>query len=182
MENIIRPEELEGNFAAPVDVPRIAEILNEIAPGAKASGRKLLELREVLEDSDRKIRALRKCTDALLIAYILKFGDLEVGLGQRLYVGVNKKQRCRDDAELVAALLEKLNGDLSRFISGPDGILAASPWKIGAIRFILGSEKVEELFITETETDLRTGASKKVLKIADVNFVKTRGKKSNGRK
>lgn len=182
MENIIRPQELEGNFAMVVDVPRLAKMLNDISPDRNVSGRTLLEIREVLEDAERKVKALRKCTETLLLAYIMKFGDLEVGLGQRLYVGVNKKQRCRDDGELVAALLEKLNGDLSRFVSGPDGVLCASPWKVGAIRYILGSQKVEELFITEIEQDLRTGVSKKVLKIANVDFVKKGGKKSNGRK
>ena len=155
-------------------VSNMAERFNAIDPLDPESGRKLVELKDGLALAASIVKSLRENIDAALITYIQKYGDIPVGLGQRLYVGTVKKTKCVDDSGLLKELLEKLNGDLERIVSGPEGVLCANPWKIGAVRFVIGDEKVEEFFETITEYDLKTGVNKKVLKIVDTEFTRKR--------
>lgn len=80
--------------------------------------------------------------------------EIETGEGRRIYVGVDRKTTCRDNAGVLAALLEA---------GGPHtvaGCLSSAPWKLGACREPL-QELWGELFAVEEVEVIKDGKATK---------------------
>ena len=96
-------------------------------------------------------------------------GTLDVG-PVRYYVGVNKKTVCVDIPNTMTHLLECAYGDVAVIAA----CLSATSFKHGTVHNVLGDDLYGDLFDTQIEQDLKTGKAKRVLKVADREFLKKR--------
>jgi hypothetical protein len=107
--------------------------------------------------------------DEALIEYMERNNrsSLPIDEQRRFYIGEGKKISCRSLMAAAEAVLSATGGDLEAFTE----MLAKNAFKQGAVRALVGDEKHAELFKTEVVKDVKTGAAKKKLALADERFV-----------
>ena len=131
-------------------------------------------LREVMSHAKSQASVLRDLTrhiEQAIIEHIETTGlDIELLDGKRWYVGKDKIIKSNDDTAVMHAVLDATGGDVAKFTTGADGVLASSPWKFGAVKTLLGEDRFATLFTTTYKTSLETGKTIKVLKVADPAF------------
>ena len=154
-------------------IQAITSDLNELEEGdGLAADRQadLLSLRDEVSVALRRLKEESSRLEALLIQHIDANGDIEVGEGQRLYVGKTKVTKSLDDKQVFLLVMEASGGDLDAFQSGEQGVLVSQPWKSGAVRKLIGEELFGTAFLSETVKDLKTGAAKRSVKTFDEAF------------
>ena len=141
--------------------------LGEAGPNKEEVKRReneLLKLRDTISQAQRLVKEWAARTEELLVVHIDEYGDIEIGEGKRLYVGVTKTNKAIDDSTVFDMVMEVAHGDLSIFKSGENGVLVSNPWKSGAVRQLVGEELYAQAFRTEIAKDLKTGAAKRSVK------------------
>lgn len=113
----------------------------------------------------RQIAAADEGVKASIIEWCQKNGDLEVGEGNRLYVGPKKETRCLNSAAALEALIDATGGDIEAVAA----VLSAQPFKNAAARGLIGPA-ADALWVTEEEPDVKTGKAKRELKQVNDNF------------
>ena len=154
-------------------IQAISSSLNELEEDeGTASDRELdlLELRSEISMAQRKLREESARLEVLLIKHIDRNGDIQIGDGQRLYVGNTKVTKSLDDKQVFLMVLDAAGGDLGVFQKGAEGLFVSQPWKIGAVRKMVGEELFYSAFAVETVKDLKTGAAKRSVKEFDDAF------------
>jgi len=140
----------------------------EVSIGGELAGSDLVTLHNRVSAAAAALREVKKLIEDAAIEHIEATGrDIEHADGKRWYVGATKTFKAIDPEQVFAVVMTAANGDASVFRPGEGGVLAASPWKIGAVRSLLGDEAFAATFREEIESDLKTGAVKKGLKVAD---------------
>ncbi len=130
----------------------------------------LVELRDEIQHAIRMLKEEAARLEDLLVQHIDRNGDIEIGGGQRLYVGNTKVTKSLDDKRVFDFVVEAAGGDLSIFSSGDSGVLVSQPWKTGAVRKLIGDDLFHNAFFSETVKDLKTGSAKRSVKIHDANY------------
>ena len=155
-----------------IDLQTISKLLNVIgAERSEDNDRALLRVRDRAIVALRQARELMADVDAALIDYMnLNQCDLEISDTERLYVGSTRVTKSVDDQEILMAILEAGNGDMELLTTGSGGMLGSQPWKPGAVRALIGDEKFNKCFTTETKLDVKTGKPAKSVKVADSRF------------
>ena len=130
-----------------------------------SAGAKLASLHSALRVTMTAMRELVSLVEQSAIEHIEATGrDIDLANGSRWYIGRERKRKCRNDAAMLQSVLEAAGGDFSVLASGDSGVLAAAPWKWGAVKSLIGEARFAAL-VEETEvTDLKTGKVAKVLK------------------
>ena len=146
-------------------------LLNGVVNGATSQAL-LLEVRDEIAAAQRKLKAYQERLEESLIAQIDQFGDIELGNDNRLYVGNVKITKAKSDREVFDFVLASNAGDYEVFQSGEKGVLVAQPWKTGAVKEIIGAENFDNLFDTEYQKDIKTGVSKRKVKVYDPQYSK----------
>ncbi len=144
-------------------------LLNGVVNGATSQAL-LLEVRDEIAAAQRKLKAYQERLEESLIAQIDQFGDIELGNDNRLYVGNVKVTKAISDRQVFDFILASNAGDYEVFQSGENGVLVAQPWKTGAVKQIVGSENFDNLFDTEYQKDIKTGVSKRKIKVYDPQY------------
>lgn len=132
---------------------------------AMSSREALLDIRSGIKHLIEKLREFGQEVEHALIVNMDRHGDIDLGDGKRLYVGEDKSYKCRDPQATFAAVLEATGGDESLMCEH----LASGAWKPGACRKTLGS-RFDELFETHVAADIKTGSSKRLVKMHDPKF------------
>ena len=91
-------------------IQAITSDLNELEEGdGLAADRQadLLSLRDEVSVALRRLKEESSRLEALLIQHIDTNGDIEVGEGQRLYVGKTKVTKSLDDKQVFLLVMEK---------------------------------------------------------------------------
>jgi hypothetical protein len=125
----------------------------------------LLDIRSALSELATKVREFRAEVDAAVIENIDLHGDIDMGDGKRLYVGVDRSYKCRDNAATLGAILEATGGDEALMAEH----LASGAWKPGSCRKTLG-DRFDTLFETAEAKDVKTGSTKRIVKAFDPAF------------
>ena len=154
------------------DLPAIAKLLDVIgAERSEDNDRALLRVRDRAIVALRTAREMMADVDAAIIDYMtLNQCDLEISDTERLYVGSTRVTKSVDDQEILMAILEAGNGNMELLTTGSGGMLGSQPWKPGAVRALIGDEKFNKCFTTETKLDVKTGKPAKSIKVADSRF------------
>jgi len=137
---------------------------------SKANTDEILKLRDDISVLQRKLKAEAALLEDLIRQHIDAHGDIEIGGGQRLYVGNTRIIKSIDDKQVFQAVLDAAGGDLSVFQAGAEGVLVSQPWKSNAVHKIIGDELFYTVFFVETVKDLKTGRPKRSVKLYDSNF------------
>ncbi len=151
-------------------VQAISSSLNELEEGEGTAAdrqQELLELRDEIAVAQRKLREEAARLEALLIRHIDTHGDIEVGGGQRLYVGNTRVTKSLNDQQVFLMVMDASGGDLGTITSGESGVLVSQPWKSGAVRKLIGDDLFNSVFSVETVKDLKTGSAKRSVKTFD---------------
>lgn len=154
-------------------IQAITSDINELEEGdGSASDRQadLLLLRDELSVALRRLKEEAARLEVLFIQHIDRNGDIEVGEGQRLYVGNTRVTKSIDDKRVFLLVMEASGGDINAFQGGAEGVLVSQPWKSGAVRKLIGEDLFESAFFSETVKDLKTGSSKRSVKTFDETF------------
>ena len=122
----------------------------------------LLDVRSAIKSLQAKLKEFAAEVEGALIEHINAHGDIDMGDGKRLYVGLDKGYRCRDQAATFVAVLEATGGDEALMAEH----LASGAWKFGACRKTLG-ERFGDLFEETVAQDLKTGSAKRIVKTFD---------------
>ena len=130
----------------------------------------LLDVRSHIKALLAKVKEFSAEVEAALVEHIDLHGDVDIGEGKRLYVGTDRTYRCLSSRDTFVALLEATGGDESLMCEH----LASSCWKPGACRTTLG-DRFGTLFTEEVAKDVKTGSSKRMVKVADPQFAGKRG-------
>ena len=112
-------------------IQAISSSLNELEEGdGTASDRELdlLELRSEISMAQRKLREESARLEVLLIKHIDRNGDIQIGDGQRLYVGNTKVTKSLDDKQVFLMVLDAAGGDLGVFQKGSEGVFVSQPF------------------------------------------------------
>jgi hypothetical protein len=125
----------------------------------------LLDIRSALSELATKVREFRSEVEAALVENIDLFGDIDMGDGKRLYVGVDKTYKCVNNAATLGAILEATGGDEALMAEH----LASGAWKPGACRTTLGP-RFDTLFETSEAKDVKSGSAKRIVKAFDPQF------------
>ncbi len=145
--------------------PDIAQALAAIDLEAATSGLALYHLHCSAREVSRRARDLVTRIEAAVIEHIEATGaDVELPTGQRWYVGTVTRTHCTDDRAVAAAVIEASGGTIDHLCSGEGGVLAASPWKHGSVRGLIGEALYSDLFRREEVADLKTGVSRRELR------------------
>jgi len=161
----------DKNKLVPVNIDSLQSALFVVVPGSATASVELQELHSNVKNLTRDLRAILALIEESVIEHIETTGqDIELSNGERWYIGKGKVTKSIDDQGVLEAILTATGGDLSQVVSGANGVLSASPWKIAATRAIIGEELFAKLFKTETTVDLKTGKVKKELKTTNDNF------------
>ena len=115
----------------------------------------------------QKAREFKRLLDEEIISWIKANGDLRLG-DIRYYVGRKKRVKVRNGSEALSAMVVAASGDIGTVAD----LMAAQPWKHGAVKKQLGDAKFAELFEEIIEDDLKTGKPTEVLKRLDESFVR----------
>ena len=105
---------------------------------SKANTDEILKLRDDISVLQRKLKAEAALLEDLIRQHIDAHGDIEIGGGQRLYVGNTKVTKSLDDKQVFQLVLDASGGDLGVFQNGAEGVLVSQPWKSGAVRKMIG--------------------------------------------
>lgn len=142
--------------------------IDEIDPKWLMSAQPLVRIRDNIAVALRKLKMLANQVEEALILNIEANGDIELGDGMRLYVGETKTYKSNgDDENILAAVLEASNGDMSKLASGENGVLASQPWKQGAVHKLIGEKLFGEFFEAHYVTNVKTGKAQKSTKLFD---------------
>lgn len=125
----------------------------------------LLDVRSGVKSLMERLRLLSAEVEAALVENIDAHGDIDIGDGKRLYVGVERTYKCRSVEQAFEALFESVGGDQQRLCEH----LSTSAWKPGACRKTLG-EMFGSVFEEVEAKDLKTGSSKRMVKTFDPQF------------
>ena len=125
----------------------------------------LLDIRSALSELATKVREFRAEVETALVENIDLHGDIDMGDGKRLYVGVDRSYKCRDNAATLGAVLEATGGDEALMAEH----LASGAWKPGSCRKTLG-DRFDTLFETAEAKDVKTGSTKRIVKAFDPQF------------
>ena len=151
-------------------IQAITSSLNELEEGdgtAAERQHEMLALRDEIYVAIRKLKEESSRLDDLMVQHIDGHGDIEIGGGQRLYVGNTKVTKSLDDKQVFQLVLDASGGDLGVFQNGAEGVLVSQPWKSGAVRKMIGDDLFYSAFFVETVKDLKTGAAKRSVKTFD---------------
>ena len=118
----------------------------------------------------RQIAAADEGVKDSIIEWCRKNGDLEVGEGNRLYVGPKKETRCLNPAAALEALIDATGGDITAVAEA----LAAQPFKNAAAAKLIGPA-ASDLWVTEEVPDVKTGKAKRELKQVNERFLRKAG-------
>jgi len=141
------------------------------------TGIALRELHGEIRAMIARMKGIQLEIEAAAVEHIQATGnDIELGEGRRWYLGSTKTIKSRNDLDTLHAVLAAAAGDFDRLTTGANGVLAASPWKFGAVKELLGVEKFEALFATTYAVSLETGKVLKSLKVGDDTFAKARAR------
>ena len=130
-----------------------------------ASREALLDIRSGIKALKAKIREFEQEVEEATIEHIGLHGDVEIGDGKRLYVGVQRDYRCRDNAATFVAILGATGGDEALMAEH----LASGAWKPGACKKTLGDTFANHFEETVAQ-DLKTGSAKRIVKMHDPAF------------
>jgi hypothetical protein len=125
----------------------------------------LLDIRSALSELATKVREFRAEVEAALVENIDLHGDIDMGDGKRLYVGVDRTYKCVNNAATFDALFEATGGDITLMAEH----LASSAWKPGSCRKTL-ADRFDTLFETAEAKDVKTGSAKRIVKAFDPQF------------
>lgn len=125
----------------------------------------LLDIRSALSELATKVREFRAEVEAALVENIDLHGDIDMGDGKRLYVGVDRSYKCRDNVATFDALFEATGGDVALMAEH----LASGAWKPGSCRKTL-ADRFDTLFETAEAKDVKTGSAKRIVKAFDPQF------------
>lgn len=125
----------------------------------------LLDIRSALSELATKVREFRAEVEAALVENIDLHGDIDMGDGKRLYVGVDRSYKCRDNVATFDALFEATGGDVALMAEH----LASGAWKPGSCRKTLG-DRFDTLFETAEAKDVKSGSAKRIVKMHDPAF------------
>ena len=109
---------------------------------------------------------LKDLDNDVLIPWINKNGDMDIGNGNRLYVGDKTTTKCIDKAITLDEILNANGGDMGKAVD----CMVSQPFKPAACKKALGKEAGEQCFVTEKVPDVKTGKIKKVIKEANPRF------------
>lgn len=132
--------------------------LNEDAPMAQ-----VVATMDKLKAFQQTLNEYKRLMEDGVIDWIKKNGEIEVG-DLRLYVGEERKIKCRDFKGTLEAILSASGGDMEALVS----CLSSNAFKPGACRETLPPSKYRDLFVTTVEPDLKKGIAKKQ-KLLSVN-------------
>ncbi len=148
-----------------MDSELITKAVLEITPDAPAD--QIAAVKNMVDRLGEVARDVKHQFEEQCIARIQASGDVPLGDGRRLYVGVEKVTKSIDNGKTLEALLNATGGDVQAIAQ----LLSSQPYKHGACRAILG-DNWDEVFITEEKADLKTGAVKEKLLVFDPTFTK----------
>lgn len=147
-----------------IDAEKQLARLGEIAIEAKPEA--LLRLHRQCTEIRRQATTMIGLIEGAIKEHIVTTGsDIQIDEHMRWYVAPERKVKSIDDDAVAHAVLKAADGDLGKFTTGPDGVLKSQPWKPATVRKLIGEALYEELFRTETGTEL-------VLKVHDKRFTK----------
>ncbi len=157
-----------------LDLTEMMQELNAMEIEAPANNeRKLLRMRDSVAVMQRQLRAFAETLEHATIAHIDMHGDIAISDTERLYVGTTRTNKSIGDGqEITMAVLEAGGGSMELLTSGEGGLLAAQPWKYGAVKKLLGDTKTAQLFTTEERQDIKTGKALRSVKTFDSRFTK----------
>jgi len=139
----------------------LATMQSEIASfDTETDSDKILELRNRLDFLSGVIREMKHDLEGVLVEWINKNGDLVINDDTRLYVGTQRRVKCKNNQAVFDKLMESLGGDIEQVL----GALSSNAWKHGAAKNILGSQEFETHFEQTILPDVRTGKVRKVVK------------------
>ena len=142
--------------------------IDDIDPTMSMTAQPLVRMRDNIAVALRKLKMLANQVEEALILNIEANGDIELGDGMRLYVGETKTYKSNgDDENILAAVLEASNGDMSKLASGENGVLASQPWKQGAVHKLIGEKLFGEFFQPHYVLNVKTGKAQKSTKLFD---------------
>ena len=130
----------------------------------------LLDVRSGIKSLQAKLKEFAAEVEAALVEHIDLHGDVDIGDGKRLYVGVDRTYKCLSPRDTFVALLEATGGDESLMCEH----LASSCFKPGMCRTTLG-DRFGTLFAEDVAKDVKTGAAKRTVKTHDPSFAGKRG-------
>jgi len=125
----------------------------------------LLDVRSGIKALQAKLKEFAAEVEEALIEHITAHGDIDIGEGKRLYIGVQRDYRCRDNAATFVAVLGATGGDETLMAEA----LSSGAWKPGACRKLLGDTFVNHFEETVAQ-DLKTGSARKIVKTFDPAF------------
>jgi hypothetical protein len=117
----------------------------------------------------RKLREFDQELKAEMVRWIDANGEIEIGT-RRFYVGPKRTVKVIDKEAAAESLLEALGGDLTEFVE----CLTSEPFKQGHVKKLVGPNRHNELFRTETVTELKEGKARPVreLAVVDTRYLK----------
>jgi hypothetical protein len=134
----------------------------------------IVALHELATNAARRAREILSLIEQAAIDHIESTGeDIPLPNGERWYVKRVSTYRERDPLTTIRTMLDAVGGDIEQLRTGEDGVLAASAWKIGKAKNILG-ERFDEVFREEVSLDLTTGKAKRKLTATNSEFARKR--------
>lgn len=112
-------------------------------------------------------RELAYKIEEIACGVITQHGDIVIG-EIRYYVGEEKVVKCIDKGGTLESLLDATAGDFEAVC----GMLSSDPFKYGAVRTAIGTERFDKFFKTDKRIDLKTGKPLRTLQKFDGRFQK----------
>lgn len=147
-----------------LDAERQLARLGDIAEAARPEA--LLRLHRQCTEIRKQATTMIGLIEGAIKEHIITTNsDVQIDENMRWYVAPERKVKSIDDDAVAHAVLKAAQGDLSKFTTGPDGVLKSQPWKPATVRKLIGDDEYERLFRTDIGTSL-------VLKVHDSRFGK----------
>lgn len=120
---------------------------------AEASVEQIADVLGRVEIATKALKEIKALAEERIIERIREQGPFTVN-EIRYFIGPKKTTKCIDPIGTADAILQAIGGDLEQFVA----VLAAQPYKHGAVKALIGEERWSRLFKVSEEVDLKTGA------------------------
>ena len=151
----------------PIPLVSIAEVAGL---SADSPADDLLAMKTRIKFQQDELRKAAAMLEKIMIDNIQAHGQITVG-DIRYYVGPESDTKLQEGKleAAVDAVLTAVGGDMAKFA----GCLSTGAFKPGACEKTLDPDAFNALFVTTTQTDLKTGKPLKKLRSVDMRFVRS---------